>query len=425
MIALLRQRNFALLWTGGFISQTGDWLLMIGLPVAVYLLTGSALVTSTIFVVELAPPLLLGPLAGVLVDRWDRRRIMIMVSLLQALALLPLLAVHGKDALWIVYGVTFVEALLSLLTVPAENALLPQLVGQEHVLQANSLTGLGAGLARLIGSPLGGLIVGVSGLNGIVLLDAASFLIAGCLIMGIRFAPQTAHTAMNEEKAASSSLWGDLRDGMRVIIHNRPLLVLFLASSLQSLAQGIFLILYIVFVLRILHGTAADVGLLRGVQAIGSLLGGLVVGGLGRKIPIARLFGISAVVFGVVDLLIWDAPLIYVSIPLTVALFVLVGIPGVGVASSGVSYVQIAVDAAYRGRVFATLNMLNSLLLAIGLAGAGALGDWLGVLPILNAQGAIYVLSGIVALIFLRVGVRRGKVGMETVTAAEGAGAAS
>src|SRR5262249_48630139 len=106
MIALFRQRNFALLWTGGFISQTGGWLLLIGLPIAVYLLTGSALVTSTVFIVDLVPPLLFGPLAGVLVDRWNRRRILIVVNLLQALVLLPLLTVHGKNDLWIVYAVS-------------------------------------------------------------------------------------------------------------------------------------------------------------------------------------------------------------------------------------------------------------------------------------------------------------------------------
>src|SRR5215469_10610345 len=115
MIALFRQRNFALLWTGGFISQTGDWLLMIGLPIAVYLLTGSALVTSTVFIIELVPPLLLGPLAGVLVDRWDRRRILLLVNMLQALTLLPLLAVHTRSDLWIVYVVSFAEAVLALL----------------------------------------------------------------------------------------------------------------------------------------------------------------------------------------------------------------------------------------------------------------------------------------------------------------------
>lgn len=401
MIALFRQRNFALLWTGGFISQTGDWLLLIGLPIAVYLLTGSALVTSSVFIIELVPPLLFGALAGVLVDRWDRRRILVIVNLLQAIVLLALLAVHGSAELWIVYAVSFTEALLSLLTGPAENAIVPQVVGADHVLQANSLTGLGGALARLIGSPLGGVIVGFGGLTGVVLLDAISFLIASLLIAGVRLMPRAMPAETQPTQPARGSLWREVREGFQVIGHNRRLMVLFIASGLQSIAQGIFLILYILFVLHTLHGTAADVGLLRGVQAIGSLLGGIVVGSLGNRIPITRLFGISAILFGIIDLTIWNAPAFYPSLPLTIALFILVGIPGVGLGASGMSYVQTVVADAYRGRVFATLNTMNSLLLAVGLAGAGALGDQLGILPILNAQGLLYVLSGIIALAFL------------------------
>ncbi|HEU5198119.1 MAG TPA: MFS transporter, partial [Ktedonobacterales bacterium] len=97
MIKLLRRRNFALLWWGSLISDTGDWFLAIGLPIAVYLLTGSALITSTVFIAELVPALLLGSVAGVFVDRWDRRRLMVVVNFLQAGGLLPLLLVHSAQ----------------------------------------------------------------------------------------------------------------------------------------------------------------------------------------------------------------------------------------------------------------------------------------------------------------------------------------
>src|SRR5690242_7072026 len=106
MIKLLRRRNFALLWWGSLISDTGDWFLAIGLPIAVYLLTGSALITSTIFIAELVPALLLGSVAGVFVDRLDRRRLMVVVSFLQAVGLLPLLLVHSAQQIWIVYAVS-------------------------------------------------------------------------------------------------------------------------------------------------------------------------------------------------------------------------------------------------------------------------------------------------------------------------------
>ena len=108
----LRRRSFALLWTGGLINDFGDWTLLIALPVFVFQLTGSALVTSTVFVVELIPGLIAGQLAGVLVDRWDRRRILVVGGFVQAACLLPLLPVSA-DKLWIVYVVAAVESCLA------------------------------------------------------------------------------------------------------------------------------------------------------------------------------------------------------------------------------------------------------------------------------------------------------------------------
>ncbi|HYJ71885.1 MAG TPA: MFS transporter, partial [Actinomycetota bacterium] len=126
--ALLRRRDFGLLWSGGLISETGDWFLLVGLPVWVLQVTGSSLVTATVFLVGLLPGLVVGPLAGVLVDRWDRRRTLVAVSLAQAASLLPLLAVDGRGDLWIVYAVTFGYGLLTYLTSACGSGLIKDLV---------------------------------------------------------------------------------------------------------------------------------------------------------------------------------------------------------------------------------------------------------------------------------------------------------
>ena len=169
--ALLRRRDFGLLWAGGLISETGDWFLLVGLPVWVFKVTGSSLVTATVFLVGLLPSLVVGPLAGVLVDRWDRRRTLVAVSLAEAVFLLPLLAVDGPDRLWIVYLVMAVEASLGQLNDPARNALVPSLVSRNDLVAANALIGLNSNLARLVGSPLGGVLVELAGL--VRALDAA------------------------------------------------------------------------------------------------------------------------------------------------------------------------------------------------------------------------------------------------------------
>ncbi len=96
MLATLRQRNFALLWTGGLISLLGDWTLMVGMPLFVYALTGSTVATGAMVIARLIPRVLLSSVAGVFVDRWDRKRTMVCTDLLLALCLLPLLAVHTR-----------------------------------------------------------------------------------------------------------------------------------------------------------------------------------------------------------------------------------------------------------------------------------------------------------------------------------------
>jgi MFS family permease len=209
----VRNRNFALLWAGGLVSDLGDWMLLIALPVYVFQLTGSALVTSTVFVVELVPALFVGQVAGVLVDRWDRRRILVVGGLLQAALLLPLLAATSGDGLWIIYAVAAVQSCLARVCAPAKAALIPALVPAGQLTAANSLNAVSDNLARLVGSPLGGLAIQMLGLVGVVVVDAATYLLSALLTSGVRVrrepSPSTA--------SIRPSLLSDWLDGIRTI----------------------------------------------------------------------------------------------------------------------------------------------------------------------------------------------------------------
>src|SRR5262245_53268283 len=136
-LAPFRYRGFSLLWTAGLISLTGDWLLSVALPIYIYRLTGSPAAISAVVATNVATRLLFGAMAGVYVDRWDRRRVMIWANVALAVALLPLLAVTTPGRVWLACVVAFAVALLSQLVHPAEHALLPRLVDQSQLAAAN------------------------------------------------------------------------------------------------------------------------------------------------------------------------------------------------------------------------------------------------------------------------------------------------
>jgi MFS family permease len=397
--ALLRRRDFGLLWAGGLISETGDWFLLVGLPVWVLQATGSSLVTATVFLVGLLPGLVVGPLAGVLVDRWDRRRTLVAVSLAQAAFLLPLLAVDGRDRLWVVYLVMAAEAILAQLNDPARNALVPTLVPKADLVGANALIGLNGNLARLAGSPLGGLLVELAGLPGLVVGDTVSFLVGAALLALVR-PPSPAPVGRDEVSTvpAARGVAGEWVDGLRVALGDRGLRWGLVVNGLAAVAQGIFTVLFVVFVTRVLGGDGADVGLLRGVQAIGGLLGGVAVMGLARRLEPGRLVGISLLVFAAVDLAIWNGPALTTGEWLYLGLFVAAGIPGIGFLTGLTAQVQERTDDAYLGRVFATYYGSLNGLMALGMLLAGLLGDAVGVVPVLNGQAGLYLLAGVVAL---------------------------
>ena len=139
MLTLLRQRNFGLLWCGGLISFIGDWVLFVSLPLYILERTGSVVAMGTLFIVNILPGLFLGSVAGVFVDRWDRRHILVATNLMLVPLYSLLLLFTTPDMVWIVYIVGFTGNLIRQLLNPAEMALLPRLVGETDLVTANSL----------------------------------------------------------------------------------------------------------------------------------------------------------------------------------------------------------------------------------------------------------------------------------------------
>ncbi len=394
----LRRRAFARFWLAAAISDVGDWLLLVGLPVYVLERTGSNLQTSIVFLVGLLPGLIAGPVGGVLVDRFDRRGLLVAVSLAQAALLLPLLGVGSGADLWIVFVVQGAQSALAALSDPARSAAVPELVGTAELVQAGGLIGLTGSVARLVGGPLGGLLVATTGLGGIVLGDAASFVLAALLLVRPAGAPVR---RTSTPRSQGVGLLPDLVDGIRLLGGESRLRWALAVAALNAIAQGIFVVLFVAFVLDVLHGDGGEVGLLRGIQAIGGLGAGLALGAVGGRVRPARLLGLGMLSFGALDLAIWNAPHLTTGAPLYVLLFAVVGAPGIVSVAGLTAFVQEATDDPLLGRAFAALGMAFNGFQAVGMLLAGVLSGPAGLLPVLNAQGLLCVAAGLVSLRFV------------------------
>jgi MFS family permease len=257
MLALLRERNFALLWFGGLISLIGDRAMMTALPFYIYQQTGSTLQTAALFTAYYLPMVLFGSVAGVFVDRWDRRWIMVVANFVQAVVMLALLLVRSDAWLWLVYCVAFVQTTASMFFGPAESAIVPNLVDERDLVPANTLGNLNNSLARLIGPPIGGALLGWFGLGGVVIIDSASFLIAGLMAARIsisgRAATPLTHVAVTEHVVSSwLAVWHEWREGLRLVRHDRLLLSLFVVATVTSFGGSLIDPLFVPFAID--HG---------------------------------------------------------------------------------------------------------------------------------------------------------------------------
>lgn len=398
MLTTLRQRNFALLWFAGLISLAGDWLIITALPFYVYERTGSTLASGMLWMAYLLPGLLLGSVAGVFVDRWDRKRTMMIVNALHAALILALLLVRPDGSLWLVYAVMFLQACLGEFFTPAESSLLPRLVGEEQLLQANALNSLNDNLARVIGPAIGGALFGLLGLPAVVLVDSASFLVAAVLISRIS-APNTS-PAVHARPAAGGPPYGlasvrhEWALGLRMVRGSGLLRAVFFVMGVSLLADSILTALLVPFVNSVAHGGAQALGAILTVRGVAGLIGGLVIEQVGKRLSPERLLGWSLIAFGALFLVEVNFP----YIPLILAITLLNGPPVIGWLTSTQTLLQAATTDEYRGRVFGAYGTTNALMLLAGTGLGSLLGDAVGIVPLLNASGVLYALAGLLAL---------------------------
>ncbi len=399
MLRILRQPNFAKLWAGGLISMIGDWVLIVGLPFEIYRRTGSTLATGAMVLAFLIPSIALGSIGGVFVDRWDRQRLMVVINLILAVAILPLLAIDALG-LWVAYAVLFLESCLEQLFNPAEGALLPNLLenADDDLVTANALNGMNNHLARLIGPAVGGIVVAVGGILAITVIDAVSFLISAALIWSIS-APQTRAQRTDSLEHQAANAWRRLlhewREGLGVVWQQPVLRGLLAFFVITHIGEGLTMTLFVPWATDALHGGSTGYGLLLSTQAIGGLAGAIVIGRMGSRLDPLRMLILAALTFGAIDLVLFTYPVIYPFIGPALVGMVIVGVPGAAIGAAIATLEQRLTSDSHRGRVIGALGAIGAVGSLVGALGAGILGESVPVIPLLIVQGSGYVIGGL------------------------------
>jgi MFS family permease len=387
---LLWQRSFRLLWIGETISQLGNAMAVVGVPlVAVIVLHASTFVIGVLTAAAWLPWLLIGLPAGAWVDRLPARRVMIACDVISAVvyASVPAAAWAGVLTTGQIVAVQLLGGAASVLFMTAYQVYLPSLVKPEELIEGNTKMQGSASAALFAGPSLAGLVAQLLGAVTALLGNAVSFVVSAACLIGTR------PSAPGRPAAASprAGLRREIADGLKLVLRDPFLRQLSTFWAVANLALTGYTALLVVFLVRVIGLTPGSVGLLTAIPGIGGILGAVLTGRITARLGTARGLLIStlcAVPFGLL-------------IPLTG--------PGLRlafyVAGSLLAYTGIAVGniiiAAFRqsysppgmcGRVTATMRFLIFGTSPIGALLGGSLGSWLGV------RDALWVLLGAVAL---------------------------
>jgi predicted MFS family arabinose efflux permease len=269
----LRIPDFRLLWSGGLISSLGSWLLVVAVPAHILAATGSVRDTRLTQAAAYQPQMALGPVAGAVADGWDRRRLMIAANLLCAGAVAVMLLGTSPGRYGVLYAALIVESSGSVIYTPALQARIPAIVGTGPLLSsANSLTSVSSGIVRLIGGPLGGVLLAVCGIRWLICADIVSYLVSAASV----FMTSRTGDGRRRRKAGFSDVPRALLEGARSLLAQPvarallPVTVIFLAANASLSA------VLIPFGVQRLGGSE-HTGLLLSCLGAGFLLGAPVI----------------------------------------------------------------------------------------------------------------------------------------------------
>jgi MFS family permease len=388
---MLKNKNFILLWISQSISGAGDTFTFLALTLKIndfYTDPGdSARALSGVLIAFALPQLLLGIFAGTLVDRIDRRKVMIASDVVRALIVPSFLLIRTPaDIPWAML-IAFLASSFSVFFYPARTALIPAIVDKDDLMTANGWMQMGLTVARLTGPVLAGIVVGTWGANFAFGIDSVSFLISGVLLVGITGISTKADRGEHVEK----SPWTDLKEGVSFAFRSRLLQGVTLGISLAMLGLGAVNVLFVPFLRHVFGAPPEALGGIQASQGVGMLVGGLLIGVLGKKLrPLTvaliamMLLSVAVVAFGFIP----DYAFVFFVMPIA-------GFALPPLNASLQTMFQKGVPQHILGRAGSVMDMTVTLANLISMGAAGWMGDLIGIRQTFVFSGVLLLVGGL------------------------------
>ena len=397
-LELLRvNHDFRRLFVGQFISQTGDWFNSVALFTLLLRLSGSGEAVGYILIIKLLPSFFVGPLAGVVADRFNRKTIMIIADVARGILVLGFLLVRRPDQVWLVYALAAIEVAIATFFDPAKSAAIPAIVSREELISANALSSASWSVTLALGAALGGVVTEVFGGNTAFVVDSISFFVSAAYISSVRIRSTSRPDRAKHLSLADATGVTDLVEGARYLRSNPRVMAVLLVKSGWGLGGGVLLLLTIygkqIFPLG--RDGAASIGLLYAARGLGALIGPMIAGVITSGAPRTMRQAISVAFFvsGAFYLLFAHSPV------LAVALICVLGAHSGGSIQwvFSTTLLQMTVPDRFLGRVFALEMALLTLTMSVStyVTGWGVDYPGLGARRMATALGLAFAVPGI------------------------------
>jgi DHA3 family macrolide efflux protein-like MFS transporter len=386
-LAVFRNRDFSFLWTAQLISTIGSSLTSLAASILVYRITGSALSVGLMLMATAAPSILVGLIAGVYVDRYNRKNIMIISDLLRGVlvVLIPFLVEYNIAWLYIIVAIS---SAIGRFFDPALESVLPEVSSDEELAAANSMMAISSFGSTAIGFAASGLIASQYPIEWAFYLDGVTFLLSSLCILFVRVPRFVA-----EGKTTAKVVMRNLKTGAR-FLYDSPILRSLLIISIPAVASiGLWNSLLLPFAIDALGATEFEYGIQEGLASIGFVLGSLFMARDADRFREGQWITLSYIGMGVIGALY----AISTQVPVAIALVTISGFMNAPSSISRRLVIQRNTTRQIRGRVISAFIVSRDILFLVGMAAAG-LADIFNIRGVFIFSAALLLTAGVMAL---------------------------